>query len=147
MLIDRVRYDSAGMSTNPCTMRYIMLSLSRSLRSCRVSQSLCDAAGTAVIVSDKSCRPSLDLLNLSNICVVERCPGCRGILQYRTDKVLVGSLLCSLWCRSNVPLKHMVEFAFLETLSACLPQDRSLHMVTPRYFVFVLMASFWSWIN
>ena len=37
MLVDGVRYDSAVMSTSPCTMRYTMLSLARSFRFCRVS--------------------------------------------------------------------------------------------------------------
>ena len=39
--------------------------------------------------------------------------------------------------------KPMVKFAFFVTWSACLLQDRSLLMVTPKYFASVLTFSFW----
>ena len=38
MLVEGVRYGSTGMSTRPCTIRNIILSLAKSLRFCIVSQ-------------------------------------------------------------------------------------------------------------
>ena len=109
-----------------------------------VCHHLCDTAGSAVVIFNKSGCSSLDHINLVVGFIGGWCPGCSGIFHYGTDECLVGGILCSLWCRSHVPLrKPMVEFAFFVTWSACLLQDRSLLMVTPKYFASVLTFSFW----
>ena len=58
MLVEGAKYGSTVMLTRACTIRHIMLSLTRSARFCN---HLCD---TDVVICYKSCRLSLDHLNL-----------------------------------------------------------------------------------
>ena len=101
---------STGMSTKLCTIWCVMLSLARSLRFCwvfppKVCYHFCDTVFLAVIICIKSGCSSLDHLNLIGVCVSGWCLGGSSIFHYRADKRLVGSSLCSLWCRSNVSLE------------------------------------------
>ena len=61
----------------------------------KVCYHFCDTAFSAIVICNKSGCSSLDHLNLIGVCVGGWCPGCSGIFQYRADKRLVGSSLCS----------------------------------------------------
>ena len=96
----------------------------------------------SVVVHHKPCGTPLNHLNFLVECGC-LCPSCRGYSSVRRTYVLqalsfadCGALLMFLL------KKAMVEFAFLTMLSVCFAQDRSLLMVTPRYFASVFIASF-----
>ena len=106
----------------------------------KVCYHFCYTTFSSVIICNKSGCSSLDHLNLIGVCVGGWCPGCSGIFLYRTDKVYVLQAVSFAACGSDLMFllrNPMVKFAFFATLSACLFQDKSLLMVTPRYFASV----------
>ena len=87
----------------------------------KVCYHFCDTAFSSVVICNKSGCSSLDHLNLIGVCVGEWCPGCNGIFHYRADKRLVGSILCSLWCRSNVSVEKSLGGVCLLCNIVCMP--------------------------
>ena len=76
----------------------------------KVCYHLCDTAFSAVVH-----------LNLIGVCVGGWCLGCSDIFYYKIDKYLEGSILCSLWCRSNVSLEESDGGVCLVRNIVCMP--------------------------